>query len=87
MLPKRSFYNTQNKKNFRYINLKIGFILHEMKKNSGNNIKNVEVDPISGDYYVTIPEWIINELSWYEDTEINFTLDGKEVILKENAND
>ena len=58
-----------------------------MKKNSGNNIKNVEVDPISGDYYVTIPEWIINELSWYEDTEINFTLDGKEVILKENTND
>jgi hypothetical protein len=29
----------------------------------------------------------MNELSWYEDTEICFTLDGDEVILSEREND
>lgn len=56
-----------------------------MKKNFGDNIRPVEVDAISGEYYVTIPEWVINELSWYEDTEIEFNLEGDEVILKERT--
>ena len=38
-----------------------------MKKNFGENIQPVQVDPVSGEYYVNIPEWMINELSWYED--------------------
>lgn len=54
-----------------------------MKKNSGDIFEPIEVDPISGDYFIKIPEQIINELSWYEDTEICFTLDGNEVILSE----
>ena len=58
-----------------------------MKKNSGDNLRSVQVDPITGEYYVTIPEWIVNELSWYEDTEIEFNLDGKEIILTEYEND
>ncbi len=54
-----------------------------MKKNSGEIFESVQVDPITGKYFVIIPEQIINELSWYEDTEIKFTLDGEEVILSE----
>jgi len=54
-----------------------------MKKNSGENFQPLQVDPITGEYYVIIPEWITNELSWYEDTEINLSLDGDEVILSE----
>jgi hypothetical protein len=57
-----------------------------MKKNSEKDIQSVQVDPITGEYYVTIPEWIVNELSWYEDTEIEFNLDGKEIILTEYEN-
>lgn len=57
-----------------------------MIKNSGGNINPVQVDPVSGEYYVIIPEWIINELSWYEDTEIKFIVEGEEVILSENKN-
>jgi len=53
-----------------------------MKKNS-HNIKAISVDPITGEYYVIIPEWIANELSWYEDTEIKFDLEGDEVVLSE----
>jgi hypothetical protein len=54
-----------------------------MKKNSGEIFESVQVDPITGKYFVIIPEQIINELSWYEDTEIKFSLDGEEVILSE----
>ena len=54
-----------------------------MKKNS-DNIRAISVDPITGEYYGIIPEWIANELSWYEDTEIKFDLEGDEVVLSEN---
>jgi hypothetical protein len=29
----------------------------------------------------------MNELSWYEDTEISFTLDGNDIILSERKED
>jgi hypothetical protein len=58
-----------------------------MKKNSGDNIRNLEVDPITGHYYVVIPEWVANDLSWYEDTEIEFQIESGEVILREYKDD
>jgi hypothetical protein len=54
-----------------------------MKKNSGDNLRSVQVDPISGDYYLTIPEWMMNELSWYEDTEVHIKLEGDELVISE----
>lgn len=59
----------------------------QMKKNSSENFRPLQVDPINGDYYVIIPEWIVNDLEWYEDTEIEFTIDGKEIILSEKKDD
>lgn len=56
-----------------------------MKKNSGEIFESVQVDPITGDYYVIIPEIVANELSWYEDTEISFKIEGDEVILTERT--
>ena len=56
-----------------------------MRKNSGEIFESVQVDPISGDYYVIIPESIANELSWYEDTEISFKIEGNDVILTERT--
>jgi hypothetical protein len=61
--------------------------LIEMKKNPQENLQPLQVDPISGEYYLIIPEDIVNELSWYEDTEISFNLDGNEVILSEYKDD
>lgn len=58
-----------------------------MKKNSGKNFEPLQVDPISGEYYVVIPEWIVNELSWYEDSQINFSLEGTDLVLTENQED
>lgn len=54
-----------------------------MKKNSDKNFENLRVDPITGEYFLVIPEWIVNELSWYEDTEIEVNLEGNEIILSE----
>ena len=54
-----------------------------MKKNPGEIFESVQVDPITGDYYIIIPESIANELSWYEDTEISFKVEGNDVILTE----
>jgi len=56
-----------------------------MKKNSGENFQPLQVDSINGDYYIVIPEWMANELSWYEDTEINLSLYGDEIILSERG--
>lgn len=58
-----------------------------MKKNSDKNFEILQVDPLTGNYYVIIPEWVVNELSWYEDTQILFELEGDELILKENDYD
>ena len=54
-----------------------------MQKKSGKIFESVQVDPINGDYYLVIPESIANELSWYEDTEIAFKVEGNEIILTE----
>lgn len=54
-----------------------------MKKNSGDIFESIEIDPISGEYFITIPEQIINELSWYEDTKIKFSIEGNEIVLTE----
>ena len=60
-------------------------MIHKMKKNSGDILNSLQVDPISGEYYLVITEQIVNELSWYEDTEIRFIVDGEEVILSEKV--
>ena len=58
-----------------------------MKKNSEEIFESIQVDPITGQYFLVIPEQIMNELSWYEDTEVKFLLDGKDLILSEKDND
>jgi antitoxin component of MazEF toxin-antitoxin module len=56
-----------------------------MKKNFGENFQSIQVDPVTGNYYLIIPEDVANELSWYEDTDIKLTIEGNEVILCENT--
>jgi hypothetical protein len=54
-----------------------------MQKNPGENFRSVEVDPISGDYYIKIPEWVVNEFGWYEGTPVNLEVDGDSLIISE----
>jgi len=89
VLPKRSKYYPHNKKisDIYTSNLKLHNFKPQMKKNSEENIQPIQVDPITGEYYITIPEWMMNDLSWYEDTEIEFTLESNEIVLREYEND
>ena len=73
--------NTPHKKFFRYIKSSVGFTY--MQKNSEKIFSTIEVDPVTGDYHVTIPEVIINEMQWYEDTKLRWLVDGDEIILTE----
>jgi hypothetical protein len=55
-----------------------------MKKNSKEIFESLQIDPITGQYFITIPEQIINELSWYEDSLIKISLEGSDLVLTEN---
>ena len=67
---------------FRDIKTTTGF--HRMQKNSGGFITSIEVDTVTGEYRAIIPEWIINEMGWYEDTNLNWKIDDDEVIITES---
>jgi hypothetical protein len=54
-----------------------------MKKNSENIFAPIEIDPITGEYFIKLSEQIMNELEWYEDTQIKFSIEGSEVVLTE----
>jgi len=54
-----------------------------MKKNSGEIFDLIQVDPITGKYFIILPEQMINDLSWYEDTEIRIRLEGDEIVISE----
>ena len=54
-----------------------------MKKNHEEIFGTVETDMVTGEYYTIIPEWIMNEMNWYEGTKINFNIDTDELIITE----
>ena len=54
-----------------------------MEKNREKNFSTVEVDSVTGEYVMKVPEWIISEFGWYEGTEINMEVDGDSVIITE----
>ena len=54
-----------------------------MQKNPGENFSTVEVDPVTGEYVIQVPEWVISEFGWYEGTEINMEVDGDAIVIPE----
>ena len=54
-----------------------------MQKNPEQNLTTIEVDPVTGEYYVIVPEWIISEFGWYEGTELNMEVDGDAILISE----
>ena len=59
-------------------------IIHRMQKNNPDENRPIEIDTVSGEYFVRIPEWIINDQGWFEDTELGFRIDGDELIIEEH---
>ena len=54
-----------------------------MKKNPDEILTSIETDMVTGEYYTIIPEWIMNEMNWYEGTELRFNIYTEEVIVTE----
>lgn len=58
-----------------------------MKKNPQQKNYSLEVDPLTGDFLLRIPEWALLELSWDEDTELEINVDSEELTLRQKLND
>lgn len=56
-----------------------------MKKNSPEIFEFIGIDPITNHYSINIPEEIMNQLEWYEDTKIQFMIEGNDLILTERS--
>ena len=54
-----------------------------MRKNPDELRTTIEIDPVSGEYYTIIPEWIINAQGWYEGTNLQFNYDADDILLSE----
>ena len=54
-----------------------------MKKNPAENFTTIEIDPVTGNYFTIIPEWMVNENGWYEGTEINLKMEDDEIFITE----
>tara|TARA_R100001082_G_scaffold79996_1_gene47240 strand:+ start:57 stop:311 length:255 start_codon:yes stop_codon:yes gene_type:complete len=81
VLPKAAVFSSLYKNFFRYIKTIQGFT--GMQKNFGEIFSTIEIDTVSGEYYTTIPEQVINDLNLYEESEIQWNVDGDEAIIKE----
>ena len=54
-----------------------------MQKNSQENFTTIEIDPVTGEHLLTIPEWICDEKGWYEGTEVNIEVENDCIIIRE----
>ena len=46
-----------------------------MKHDSESQIQPITTDPLTGEYKLTIPEWMINEYGWYEGLNLEWYID------------
>ncbi len=46
-------------------------------------IVELSEDVATGSLVATVPEEILNEMSWYEGTELEWIVEGQELILRE----
>jgi len=53
-----------------------------MQKNSAENFTTIEIDPVSGEHYVKIPEWICDENGWYEGVEVNIEVENDCIVIR-----
>ena len=54
-----------------------------MRKNPEKNICPIEIDPVTDEYKITIPEWLLNDMGWYEGSELEWIQDSDDVFIKE----
>ena len=55
-----------------------------MKKISDKIFGTIEIDPVTDEYKLTIPESVVNEMEWYEDSVIEWSIEDKDVIIRDS---
>ena len=55
----------------------------KLRKNFDEIFTSIEVDTVTGEYYTIIPEEIINEYNWYEETQLRWVIDNDDIILRD----
>ena len=53
-----------------------------MKKYPDSKVP-ITVDPITNEYKIVVPEWIVNEFDWYEDTELVWVVKDESIQIQE----
>ena len=43
----------------------------------------IRIDNVTNEYIITVPESYVNELNWYEDTEVNISLTDDGLYIEE----
>ena len=46
-----------------------------MKPDSESQIQPITIAPLTGEYKLTIPEWMMNEYGWYEGLKLEWFID------------
>ena len=46
-----------------------------MKHDSESQIQPITIDPLTGEYKLTIPEWMMNEYGWFEGMNLEWYID------------
>ena len=54
-----------------------------MQKNPQENFTTIEIDPVTGEYYGTIPQGICDEKGWYEGVEVNIEVENDCIIIRD----
>ena len=55
----------------------------DMQKNSQENFTTIEINPVTGEHLLTIPEWVCDEKGWYEGTEVNIEVENDCIIIRD----
>ena len=53
-----------------------------MKKYQDSKVP-IKIDPVTNEYQITVPEWVVNEFDWYEDTELVWHVDDTGIHIQE----
>ena len=56
-----------------------------MKHDSESQLQPITPAPLTGEYKLTIPEWMINEYGWYEGLNLEWfiAIDGIHILEEE----
>ena len=55
-----------------------------MKKYEDSKV-SLNTDPVTNEFKITVPEWVVNEFDWYEDTELVWHVDDSGIHIQEIA--